>query len=184
MDDEIRRDEEGEPGTGRAVEIERDDREKEHHDERRSSWVIPLLAALALTIAGLALWGPMTRRNNAPFSPAPTRITRRTVPPVRNMPTKRLPGASATSVRELQQSIDRARAAVRRDDWATAQRETTRLGAMWARFKPRATGLRPAIDAASFDATYAKLKTDVTMKNKAMTTSDLQRLSTLLRKAS
>lgn len=179
MDDEYRHDEEGESGERRPVEIEREDR-----SERRSSWVIPLLAALALTIAGLAIWGPMTRRGPAPFSPAPTRISRRVVPPARNMPTKRIPGVSATSARDLNRSLSRAETAVRRNDWAMAQRETTRLGALWARLKPQASGLRPAVDAASFDATYAKLKTNVTMKNKDMTMRDLRRLRTLLGRTS
>jgi len=165
--------------------IESREREPERHVEleregKRNSWVVPVLALLALAVAGLGLFSStMMRRDGTPN--APTRITRRVVPPAGQSPTKRVPGLNETDMRDLNTSISKAREATRDGDWATARRETTRLGSLWARFKPRATGMRPAIDTASFDAIYARLKANVNLRDKDMTLRDLGRLNELVK---
>lgn len=165
--------------------IESRERVPERHVEleregKRNSWVVPVLALLALAVAGLGLFSnTLTRRPGTPNTP--TRITRRVIPPAGQSPTKRVPGLTETDMKDLKTSISKAREATRDGDWATARRETTRLGSLWARFKPRAVGMRPAIDTASFDAIYARLKANVNLRDKEMTIRDLARLDTLIK---
>ena len=169
---ELQRTESRERESERHVELER--------EGKRNSWVIPVLALLALAVAGLGLFSnTIMRRDGTPN--APTRISRRIVPQTRPSPTKQVPGISETDMKDLSASIRKAREATRDGDWATARRETTRLGSLWARFKPRATGMKPAVDTASFDATYARLKANVNLRDKDMTLKDLAKLEKLIK---
>jgi len=97
---------------------------------------------------------------------SPTRLmNRRTPAPV--APTKRLPGVRAVDAGELDQSCTRIIAALQRNDWTTATKETNNLGVLWTRFKPTRPGTMSATEMKNFDVRYAKLQRDVRMRNKA-----------------
>lgn len=99
----------------------------------------------------------------SPAAPAPTRTTGRTV----------------TTRADLRNAVQAVKLAVDKKQWATADREATRMGRAWTNFKPRTTRVGTASsDVAQFEAAYTKLKADIKTKNKTAADRDI---STLMR---
>ncbi|MCL6614500.1 MAG: DUF4363 family protein [Firmicutes bacterium] len=123
--------------------------------------------AIMISAAGCNLFGLRPRTQTPPARPSPTRFTgRRTRTPLPTSPTKRLPGISATNAKAMEDSCTRIMAAIQKNDWTAATRETDRLGVLWTRFKPSKTGTMSATEMKNFDTRYAKLQKDVRARNK------------------
>lgn len=168
----------------RPVELERE----EHHSR---SYAIPLLAALVVGAAALALTlGPMTRRTPAPYAPERTRIERTVPRPGTRTPAPIAPtpgtGPSApsarTDAREMQRTVGRATMAVQRNDFTLARREVTRLETMFSRMRAGGTRAMPAADVAALQGTLARVRANVDARNKKMSLDSLRRMDTILRR--
>lgn len=168
----------------RPVELERG----EHHSR---SYAIPLLAALVVGAAALALTlGPMTRRTPAPYAPQRTRIER-TVPrpgtPAPS-PTTPSPGAGTnapsarTDAREMQRTVRRAMMAVQRNDFTLARREVTRLETLFSRMRAGGSRAMPAADVAALQGTLTAARASVDARNKKTSLDNLRRMETILRR--
>lgn len=94
-----------------------------------------------------------------PRNPTPTRN-------IRQAPTKKTPGASALTEKQLLDRIDRIEAAARKGDWSVCNRETNLLGVDMTRYRPSTTDGKSLRNISTFDAAYAKLQADAKSKNR------------------
>ncbi len=124
-------------------------------------WLVP--ATFGLLLASLALSGQACPGQKG-AGPQPTRLGR-PVPRrvnVRPAPVRPLP---PTPRGNLEETIQRTRAAVNRRDWAAADREAASLGDAW---RPIRAGRRwSTADLAAFETAYAKLRTAIKARDQA-----------------
>lgn len=106
-----------------------------------------------------------------PGDPTPTRI--RNVNPA---PTKKTPGASALTEKQLTDRINRIETAAKKEDWPTCNRETNLLGVDMTRYRPSSTNGKSLKNIATFDTAYAKLQADVKSKNRPAVIKDINKL--------
>ncbi len=124
---------------------------------------------------------PSTRPTRTGVTPTPTRPAPTRPSPAAPAPT-RTTGRMATTRADLRNAIQAVKLAVDKKQWATADREATRMGRAWTNFKPRTTTVGTASsDVAQFEAAYTKLKADIKTKNKTAADRDI---STLMRLSS
>jgi hypothetical protein len=96
-----------------------------------------------------------------PRDPTPTRI-RNTNP----APTKKTPGVSALTEKQLLDRINRIETAAKKEDWSTCNRETNLLGMDMTRYRPSSTDGKSLRNIATFDTAYTKLQADAKSKNR------------------
>lgn len=97
----------------------------------------------------------------APVRPRPT--------PTRNInpaPTKRTPGVSALTEKQLLDRIQRIETAAKKEDWSVCNRETNLLGVDMTRYRPSTTNGKALRNIATFDTAYTKLQADAKSKNR------------------
>lgn len=94
-----------------------------------------------------------------PRTPAPTRN-------IRQAPTKKTPGASALTEKQLLDRINRIEEAAKKEDWSVCNRETNLLGVDMTRYRPSTSNGKSLRNIATFDAAYAKLQADAKSKNR------------------
>lgn len=112
--------------------------------------------------------------------PAPGRQTPVRPAPVRPAPTERVPGVSSVSPKTLMTRVNRIRTAVRRNNWAQANRETNTLGADLTRIRgdQQDTGIT---EMAALNTEYARLQASVKARNRVNTMANLERMDTIIR---
>ncbi len=98
--------------------------------------------------------------------PAPVRPRVTPTPKVSPVPTKKTPGASALTERQLMDRIDRIEAAAKKGDWSVCNRETNLLGVDMTRYRPSSSNGKSLRNIATFDGAYAKLQADAKSKNR------------------
>lgn len=104
-----------------------------------------------------------------PRNPTPTRN-------IRQAPTKRTPGASALTEKQLLDRIDRIEAAAKKGDWSVCNRETNLLGVDMTRYRPSTTDGKSLMNISTFDAAYAKLQADAKSKNRSAVIKNCDKL--------
>lgn len=115
--------------------------------------------------------------------PAPVRP--RVPTPTRNInpaPTKRTPGASALTEKQLLDRIQRIETAAKKKDWSVCNRETNLLGADMTRYRPSTTDGKALRNIATFDTTYTKLQADAKSKNRPAVIRNCDKLRDDLRR--
>lgn len=125
-----------------------------------------MLLGFALLVLGIAVTGCNWFADNQ-TRPAPVRP--RTPTPTRNInpaPTKRTPGASALTEKQLLDRINRIEEAAKKEDWSVCNRETNLLGVDMTRYRPSTTNGKSLRNIATFDAAYAKLQADAKSENR------------------
>ncbi|MFZ5924978.1 MAG: hypothetical protein ACOYW4_07015 [Bacillota bacterium] len=132
-----------------------------------SAWLIGVLVVIIAVFAGLRF-----ARVPAPPRPAPTRPA----------PTRPAPTAPAPAVTDLERDITRVESAVKRRDWATAEREALRLRTTWQSLRPRVTSPNTTKDVTTFDARVDKLISDIRAKNEAGARADITELKALAKR--
>lgn len=107
--------------------------------------------------------------------PAPVR-PRVTIPKTSPTPTKKIPGATALTEKQLQDRLSRIETAAKKDDWSVCNRETNLLGTDMTRYRPSSSNGKSLKNIATFDTTYAKLQADAKTKNRPAVVKDVNKL--------
>ncbi len=122
---------------------------------------------------------PSTSPTRTGVAPTPTRPAPTRPSPAAPAPT-RTTGRMVTTRADLRNAVQAVKMAVDKKQWATADREATRMGRAWTNFKPRTTRVGTASsDVAQFEAAYTKLKADIKTKNKTAADRDIKTLMRL-----
>lgn len=141
-----------------------------------------ILLGLTMIILSNVFTGCNWLNDNQP-RPAPVRP--RTPTPTRNIspsPTKKTPGASALTEKQLLDRIQRIEAAAKDEDWSTCNREANLLGVDMTRYRPSSSNGRSLRNIATFDTAYAKLQADAKSKNRPGIIRDCDKLRDDLRR--
>lgn len=126
---------------------------------------------LSLTISGCNWFGDNQTR------PAPVRPRIATpIPNTEKAPTKKIPGTTKLTEKQLLERIEKVETAAKKGDWSVCNRETNLLGTDMTRYSPSTTDGKSLMNIATFDSTYAKLQADVKSKNRPAVIRDLQKL--------
>ncbi|MGE5585301.1 MAG: DUF4363 family protein [Bacillota bacterium] len=141
-----------------------------------SAWIIGALVVIIAVFAGLRY-----ARVPAPSRPAPTRPAP-TQPAPTPTPTRPAPTAPAATTSDLERDLTRVEDAVRRKDWAAADRESTKLRTTWESLRSRVTSTNTTKDVAAFDARMDKLRADIKAKNEAGARADITELKSIARR--
>ncbi|MDI7246381.1 MAG: DUF4363 family protein [Bacillota bacterium] len=141
-----------------------------------SAWIIGALVVIIAVFAGLRY-----ARVPAPSRPAPTRPAP-TQPAPTPTPTRPAPTAPAATTADLERDLTRVEDAVRRKDWAAADRESTKLRTTWESLRSRVTSTNTTKDVTAFDARMDKLRADIKAKNEAGARADITELKSIARR--
>jgi len=117
--------------------------------------------------------------------PRPAPVRPRTPTPTRNItpaPTKRTPGASGLTEKQLLDRIKRIETAAKKENWSICNRETNLLGVDMTRYRPSSTNGKSLRNIATFDTAYAKLQADAKSKNRPGIIKDCDKLRDDLRR--
>ncbi len=145
-----------------------------------TAWIIGALVVIIAVFAGLR-YARVPAPRPAPTRPAPTRPAP-TPTPTRPAPTRPAPTAPAATVTDLERDLTRVEDAVRRKDWAAADRESSRLRTTWESLRPRVTSTNTTKDVTTFDARVDKLRADIRAKNEAGARADITELKSIARR--
>lgn len=128
------------------------------------------LLVLIIAVAGCN-WFTGNQTRPAPMRPRIT-PTPRTSP----APTKKIPGTTTLTEKQLHDRLNRIETASKKGDWATCNRETNLLGTDMTRYRPSSNKGKSLKNIATFDATYAKLQADTKSKNHPAVVKDVNKL--------
>ncbi|MGE5581788.1 MAG: hypothetical protein ACM3X9_04535 [Bacillota bacterium] len=134
------------------------------------------LLIFSLAVNGCTLFPSSNKTRPAPTRPKTTSPVKYKTPKVRPAPTKRTPGVSALTEKDINDRLSRIDAAVKRGDWSGANRETNALGIDMARYRPTGAKGRTLRDTANFNVMYTRLQADVKTKNKTACEKDVRNL--------
>lgn len=141
-----------------------------------------LLLSVVMLVLSISIIGCNWFNDNQ-TRPAPVRP--RVPTPTRQMnpaPTKRTPGASALSEKQLMDRISRIETAAKKEDWSVCNRETNLLGVDMTRYRPTTTNGKSLRNIATFDTAYTKLQADAKSKNRPGVIRDCDKLRDDLRR--
>ncbi len=140
-----------------------------------SAWIIGALVVIIAVFAGLRYARVPAPPRPAPTRPAPTK-------PAPAPPTRPAPTAPAATTTDLERDLTRVEEAVRRKDWAAADRESAKLRTTWESLRPRVTSTNTTKDVSTFDARVDKLRADIKAKNEAGAKADVTELKSIARR--
>lgn len=129
------------------------------------------LLVLILSIAGCN-WFTDNQTRPAPVRPRVPTPTRNVNP----APTKRVPGTTALTEKQLQDRLDRIETAAKKGDWSVCNRETNLFGVDMTRYRPSSTNGKSLKNIATFNTAYAKLQADAKSKNRPAVIRDLDKI--------
>lgn len=133
------------------------------------------LLIFSLAINGCTLFPSTNKTRPAPTRPKMTSPTKKTpTNKVRPAPTKRIPGTSTATEKDIRARLTKIDGSLKKDNWAEANRETNTLGADMGRFRPTASKGKSLRETANFSVMYAKLQADIKTKNKTAAMKDIR----------
>ena len=126
-----------------------------------------MLLGLVMLVLSVNLIGCNWFNDNQQTRPAPVRPRTPTPSPsINQAPTKKTPGVSGLTEKQLLERIDRVEAAAKKEDWSTCNQETNLLGVDMTRYRPSTSNGKSLRNIATFDAAYTKLQADAKSKNR------------------
>jgi hypothetical protein len=130
------------------------------------------LLIFSLAINGCTLFPSTNKTRPAPTRPKMTSPAKK-APNVRPAPTKRIPGASTATEKDILGRLTKVEDSLKKNDWTAANRETNTLGADMGRFRPTASKGKSLRETANFSVMYSKLQVDIKAKNKTAAMKDI-----------
>lgn len=138
-------------------------------------FLITFLISFSLVTGGCNMFPDNQNQNRpAPIRPTPRRTT--PAPNMRNAPTKKVPGVSAVSEKQLMNKISAVENQVNKTNWDSANRLTNELGGDMARYRPDGANGKTLREMTKFNTIYAKLQGNVKTRNKQGCLKDTKEL--------
>ena len=140
------------------------------------------LLIFSLAFNGCTLFPSTNKTRPAPTRPKMTSPTKKTPSnKVRPAPTKRIPGTSSVTEKDILDRLTKVDESLKKGDWNAANRETNTLGTDMGRFRPTASKGKSLRETANFSVMYAKLQVDIKAKNKIAAMKDIQSIQAAMK---